>query len=82
MPMRSGQRAMGSGPLGEIARASLSSQNLRVECHRTQGIPSLSIASVCHCSQSLAGAKATIGLRRRRVFSARGHGESSSQRIS
>jgi hypothetical protein len=73
MPMRSGQRAMCSGPLGEIARSSGSSQTLRLECQRAQGMPSLSSISVCHCSHRVAGAKMTIGLRRFRVCSASRH---------
>ncbi len=60
---------MGSGPLGEIARASLSSQTWRVECQRAHGIPSFSIVSVCQCLQSVAGATTSIGLRRPRVSS-------------
>ncbi len=38
MPMRSGQRAMCFGPLGEIAYSSGSSQTLRLECQRAQPV--------------------------------------------
>ena len=61
IPIRKGQLAICSRPAGEIIRSSSSSQTFLWVSHRAQGIPSLSIISVCHCSQSVAGAKMTIG---------------------
>ena len=73
MPMRSGQTEICSAPQAEIARSLTSSQTFLVVCQRAMGIPNLSINSVCHCSQSVAGAKIIIGLRRRFSFSVSKH---------
>ena len=54
-----------------MVRSSTSSQTFLWVSQRAQGMPSLSINSVCHCSHSVAGAKITIGLRDWRSLSLR-----------
>ena len=63
IPTRSGHFAIFSCPVGDMIRSSGSNQAFLWVCHLAQGIPSLSIISTCHCSQSVAGAKIITGLR-------------------
>ena len=61
IPIRNGHFAINCWPDGEIILPSGSNQAFFCVCHRAQGMPNLSIISVCHCSHKVAGQKIITG---------------------